>query len=534
MVSFINNKLSFQSFKKLVKTNLTVPRQEIGMTEDDVVDINTGMNLKPFFLVLVAAILGTVFYVRPVFQRFVYRITFASPLTVLFFIPAIALFLLGRSKEIGWMKPLALTVFIIGTVFSMVAYFPTQFALLETVQAGNLTDLPETGNSRIVPREVAYQYAYNTLQEPRYTLSDIDDITVLNGSAYWSFGLVPDTFIERYFGNQKGAVYFDMSNTSTTPIRTDGEMRYGMGMQIRDNVFWKVAKKKFFAGYQDPFMVYHEGENYIAYPYVRHRWSFKYVVPVAVPEFRGVVLVDEEGNMEDLPKSEALENEVLKDQNFYPYDLARRRVDSINMENGVFNYLFRKKEVFEIDSPGGYNRQPYSVLTEEGMKYFVTVEPYGNAGGVYRIFVIDGRTGNISQYRTEKTLYGAERARDLVKSHNELSRISWNSFKTSEPIPVVKDGDLYWQIKIIARDNSDVSRVVYVNSKTKNVAPFNAKKSEKFFEIDSVENVSMGTVPGKDLNSTQDNSGPGKRIIVMNEGRIVANYSLENHDVEIR
>lgn len=497
--------------------------------EYDVKDVGKKLSIGTFLISLF--LIGILWFARPLFQRLVYRTTIASPITVIFFIPAIALYFLGNYKKAGWLKPAGILLIVVGMVFSMASFFPGQFALLDTVKAENITSLPETGTSRIVPREVAFQYAYNTLQEPRYTLSDVDDITVMNGTAYWSFGLVPDTFIERYFGNQKGSVYVDMANSSRTPVRIDGNMKYGMGMQVTDNVFWKVAKEKFFAGYKDPFMVTYKGDNYIAYPYVFHNWVFKYFIPVAVPEFRGVVLVDEEGNIKDLSREEAMESKVLENQNFYPYDLARRRVESMNMKNGIFNYLFRKKDVFEIPDNGLVNQQPFSVLTDEGMKYFVAVEPYGNAGGIYRIFVIDGRTGNISTYKTQKTLYGPERARDLVKSHDELSRISWGSFKTSEPIPAVKNGDLYWQIKIVARDNSDVSRVVYVNSKTKEVIPFTARKSRSFYKV---EDVGGNRTDVELVNSSSEGSKIDKRIILRRNGEVVGNYSLEDYALEIK
>ncbi|GAH45844.1 unnamed protein product, partial [marine sediment metagenome] len=67
------------------------------------------------------------------------------------------------------------------------------------------------------------------------------------------------------------------------------------------------------------------------------------------------------------------------------------------------------------------------VVTKEangaaGMKWFIACEPYGAAHGIYKIFLIDARTGEISFNKQPKAeaLIGPVKACDYVRKSNPI------------------------------------------------------------------------------------------------------------------
>jgi hypothetical protein len=219
--------------------------------------------------------------------------------------------------------------------------------------------------------------------------------------------------------------------------------------------------------YDDPFMVVHEDEQYIAVPYTKP--EFHWVpLPYTTPEWGGVVLIDSDGRIEDLSPGEAREHAVLAEQKLYPFELARQKVAATKYRNGIVNTFTSHEDEIEVAPvPGEGNDQPFLVFTEDGPEYVVAVEPYGQAQGLKEVWTIDARTGEYEVYSPTQSLFGARKATDYVRQAARTT--DWNRFTPSEPIPVVIDGQLYWEVRVVPEDSSGIAYTAFVNARSSDV-----------------------------------------------------------------
>lgn len=344
-----------------------------------------------------------------------------------------------------------------------------------------LESLPEVDveHRRSLPESVASNYARNSLQTPRYQLNG-GDITFIDGVPHWSYALAPDGLYNTITIQQDGAVYVNMTTQNKDVDVRRGEFKYGQGMAVFDHYLWQLHRSDYANDYRDPFIVPHDSELYMAVPYVEHKHQFRAGLPMpqvySVPEFGGVKLISQDGEIEDLSPAEAQNDSRLTGQNIYPYDLARFRVNSMRFQHGALNTWFTHRDQLQLaDVPGQGNGQPFTVDTENGIEYFVAAEPYGeNTHGVYQVWVIDGRSGEMRRitYDSDSSLLGPQKATRFVRQ--EHPNYQWTSdgedgsgnIETSEPIPVVVDGTVYWQVFVVPTDSAGVSQVSYVNADT--------------------------------------------------------------------
>lgn len=107
------------------------------------------------------------------------------------------------------------------------------------------------------------------------------------------------------------------------------------------------------------------------------------------------------------------------------------------------------------------------------------VEPYGKAHGLAAIYLMNARTGEMSQVKFETPLTGPVKAIDYVKK--ALPTFDWSQFMAVEPIPVFIDGTLWWRVAIIPRSGSGVAKIAFVNAETKEVKIFEDEREVKEF-----------------------------------------------------
>ena len=62
---------------------------------------------------------------------------------------------------------------------------------------------------------------------------------------------------------------------------------------------------------------------------------------------------------------------------------------------------------------------------------------------------------------------GPVRACDYVRKDNPI--VDWDRFDVIEPIPVLPNGELYWEIRVSSNDGSGISYVAFVHPITGNV-----------------------------------------------------------------
>jgi len=221
-------------------------------------------------------------------------------------------------------------------------------------------------------------------------------------------------------------------------------------------------------------------------------------VPYTTPEWGGVALLDAEGTIETLSPTEARGHPALREQKLYPFSLAREKVAATKYRNGIVNTFSvigsHRGEIELADVPGEGNEQPFFVLSQDGPRYVVAVEPYGDAQGLREVWTVNPRTGGYERYTPNESLVGARKATDFVRQDADLSRLSWGSFRPAEPVPVVVDGRLWWEVRIVPNDGSGVSYVAFVNARTTDVRAFSTTEGVERF-LRSNASVS-GTVGG--------------------------------------
>ena len=321
-----------------------------------------------------------------------------------------------------------------------------------------------------------------------------------------------------------------MSTSEKNSIIIEQEMKIGEGMGITDWYKWQLYKKKYWVDYEDPYFIPNrEGELYIAVPIVSYQYYFRFPTFYTVPKWEGVALINSEGEIDFLTPEQARKHPVLKDQKLFPESLARYYVDSFRYVHGIINRLFYHKDQLEIAEVGNQNKQPFLVKTREGIKWFIACEPYGRAHGIFRIYLIDARTGKIQFYQRPKTeaLIGAVKACDYVRKENPI--VDWNRMIPVEPIPVTIQGRLYWEVRIIPKDASGVAYTAMVDAQSANVIELKTDKSIRQFIRGGykIRKVKSTKIPAETVKKTAV-------IIIFQNGQEVKRIPLfQNQTVEI-
>ena len=417
----------------------------------------------------------------------------------------------------------------------------TNVAMAEDVQQNltEISELPDIDNSnpRILPRTVASEFAENSLQEPRHKLGPSDIAIGENGTPYWSHPLQPDGDINSFIIRQKGAAFADMTTSSANISYSEQEMDVGIGMQVFDNINWVLKKQKYWVNYQDHFVLEHQNENYIATPYIEYDFEFTFPIVHTVPKWGGVALTDSEGNVEYIDSENIESHDVLDDQRTYPFDLARGYVSAMEYREGIINKWFLHEDQLEVAPvPGFNNEQPFMILTEDNPELFIATEPYGEASGLFEIWTVDAVTGKYEVYRLDRNqgLIGANRAVNFVRQAN--SRVNWadqdsdTGFAPIEPLPVIVDDKLYWQVRVVPLDSAGIAFTSFVEAESSNV--FSAQTDDEI--VDFLEGEPLDQTANLTAENSTTKEGDVKISIIEN-GKVVETITTEtgNFSIEV-
>src|SRR6056297_403595 len=161
------------------------------------------------------ALLVTVFAL-PTVQSILYSTLVGTPSVLQWGAVSVVIAALGAKRESRVLLAVAVGVFVVlGLVVGPVvsgAYAHSDVADRMQRQTTDLETLPNTSteNVRVLPRSVSDNYAQSSMQYPQYRLTG-SDITYRNGSYAWSYGLAPDNLMVALTGQQKGALYVNMT-----------------------------------------------------------------------------------------------------------------------------------------------------------------------------------------------------------------------------------------------------------------------------------------------------------------------------------
>jgi hypothetical protein len=459
----------------------------------------------------VVLIVGTLYWWSPMYQSIAYALIIEYPIVLqslgMAIISVIAGSIVWKFKGPTWGTNTMMAGFIIVGILLVIGVFLvplyTNVGMSQQVQEESveIDELPHTSveNARIMPQRVGENLATNSLNTPQYKISN-GDITFIDGTPHWSWSLTPNRLVNVYTKNQIGGVFVNQSTTKKDIIKVDdADFEVGNGMRLTDNIYWKLSRNDYWNSYQDSFIFMEDGTSYLAVPYVEHNVEFRFPFFYTVPEFGGVKLVRQEGTVEDLSPQEATESEILGGQNFYPYDLARFKVKSMAFKNGIINALFTHEDQLELaEVPGQGNDQPFTVPTEEGIEYFVATEPFGESNGVYQMWVLDARTGEprYKHYGSgSDTLRGARKSIESIMGSPEIAPL--NEVVGVEPTPLVRDGDLYWMVRVVPQSSSTITYVSFFNAETEEITHVETTNDVKAF-LRGTEEIDSGGETGEE------------------------------------
>ena len=440
----------------------------------------------PWKIILAIAVIAVIaFLIRPWLHDFAMYI-YTNPIVIEFIVIWYLLhrFVLNKNKKkvtIVTMEGKEETVaqvnftsyfvlFILFILAGTISGILPQLHIVNELQYETIVDLPEnTEDVRLMPLEVAERFSRDSLQLSQFRLGN-ENIAFVNNSLAWSFPLVPDGGILTYILENKGIVYVDATTQERTSNIVFQDMQVGEGMQIFDNLYWNLYNEKYFIDLDDPYYtVTPEGDIVTAISVISYTFHQNFGLVYTVPRYGGVLLVHTDGEIEFLEPEAALESEVLENNRLYPENLARYYVETFKFDKGVINRFFIHEDQIEIRDVSFTNRQPFLMDTKEGLKWFISAEPASASRGIFKIFLVDARTGavQVKALDIDETLTGPIKARDFVRRSNPT--VDWNVFRIVEPLPFVKDGTLYWKVVVIPSDAAGIAFQAFVNSKTNEV-----------------------------------------------------------------
>jgi len=511
-------------------------RQNIG--------IGIGAVLALLFVALIA-VLG-----MPLFQAIGYGIFVQSPAflwwTAIGGIAVGALFYKGHPNAAMAVGVVAVIMMLfVGPLMSGVYAQEDILQNQDFEQRAELND-SSTEHVRILPQNVADRYAESANQLPKYRTGD-SDIAYEDGSYTWSYPVVPDRFFVAWQGNQWGAYYVNMEQTSRSVTTSETTMKNGKGQLFIDSFNWQTTANRMDVEHkpETTFVFEDEGETHIARSYVTHEWKWKWTPipqPYAVPKYGGTQVMNPDGTIEDYSPKEVANSETFAGQNTYPYDLARFRMTSMQLQHGLMNKWFIGEDVPQIADTGGFsdNQQPFTVPmngangSAPDLQYFIAATPSGSGDGIYQIYQIDGQTGQIEYVQFNSTQAGPQKAAGYTRSQNRAPNWAANneggSTQITEPIPLVIDGDLYWHMRVTPTDGARVSYTTFVNADTGNVyRADNTQEIMTFIESGGAADFENDSGDGDAQGPEDTDPTDGTfTVAVVEDGEVVETFTVED------
>jgi len=397
----------------------------------------------------------------------------------------------------------------------------------DDVDAEKLNTLPKAdqNHTRVMPRAVADKNARNSMRSPRYNLGE-SDITYYNGSYHWSYPKKPDGIANSLTRKQDGMKLVGIDSTTTAPKSVSGEFDRGIGMGWYDSAQNAYAMDLGLKGSRatgTSFQLYTDDGMYNAQSYITHEWRFRAgPIPMvyAVPQMGGVQMLDQDGSVETLSHEEAVQDERLKGQNFYPYYLAKLKMTTQAYQHGWLNTVFGHKDQLVLaDTPAPDNDQPFVQFTEQAdhPMYTILAEPWGSStNGIYEVWLIDGQTGQAYEYNPDADggLIGPARAAEEIRG--QAPNNNWGSggnIQVSEVHTVFRNGTMWYKGSVVTTDNS-YSYTAFVNAETKEVYTYKEDKEVIGFANGNVS-------PEEVVQSTENQSNDGSSGPIDSSGMVV-------------
>ena len=331
--------------------------------------------------------------------------------------------------------------------------------------------LPPGGIVRLVPREVAEQNASSAFNSPTETLTNFRIVNTADGLV-WTALRTPQGAFRIFTKKSEGLVELDAENTARKLRQVDARLQIAPGLQITDNLRWRLLKRRFLVRLEEPVGIPTPAGVRLVVPYLTYKG-----ILIRRPVLGGVFVVAPDGTIEDLsPQEAARRPELARSGRIFPDTQARRIQDAYQYRRGIWNAWFVHEDQTRVTDTET-NRQPYLVDFRAGglgPQWVTVAEPYGRAFAASAIFLTDAVTGRTRIWRVPRrtSLSGNRRALQAVRTvaipgvdFGDGSPGSGN-FRVVEPRPVFVQGRLVYLASIIPNSANAVSKTVVVDAET--------------------------------------------------------------------
>jgi hypothetical protein len=372
-------------------------------------------------------------------------------------------------------------------------------AIVSSTSYESIEGLPPGGLVRLVPREVAEQNASAAFNSPTETLTDFRIVNTDDG-LQWTALRTPQGAFRTFTKKSQGLVVLDAEQTARSLRQVDAEFEVAPGLQITDNLRWRLLKRRFLIDLEDPVGVETPDGPKIMVPYLSYRG-----VLVRRPVLGGVFLVSADGRIEDLsPREAAQRPELARTGRIFPDTQARRIHDAYQYNRGLWNAWFVHEDQTQITDTES-NRQPYLVDFREGLgpQWVTVAEPYGRASAATAIFLTDASTGQTRIWRVPRrtSLSGNRRAIQAVRAVSIPGidfgdgGASSGNFRVVEPRPVFVDGRVVYLTSVIPNTANAVSKTVVVDAETNKLVAIFDNDRDPQAEEKTLRYIQTGEIP---------------------------------------
>lgn len=374
-----------------------------------------------------------------------------------------------RRKKEPWEVATIVGVFLVPFVFVIAALINPMLngqATYDHYGPFDQAKLPNSAETRIMPRTVASVLARNGFASPTETLENTHIIQTDQGLK-WTFGQSPDGIFRRISKKTAGSASLD-ANVTTRKLRFyKGQFQIAPGHIWSDGITWKAYKKNYFSNISESIYLPGPGGGKILVHYIEYEGFF-----AKVPVLGGAYLISPNGTMKDLTPKEAASNPyVINAGRLFPEELARSIQDSFVYVNGIWNRIFTHRDVLVVKdrADSDANNQPHYISVNGRGEWVSVGEPWGRADAVGGMFFTNAITGNTRLWRASRSagLTSSRRAQDATESL-AIPGVSFRAgdFRAIGPRPVLRNGKLLFLVSIIPKAASTVSKSVIIDPKT--------------------------------------------------------------------
>jgi hypothetical protein len=366
-------------------------------------------------------------------------------------------------------------------------------AIVDATTYEAIDGLPPDGIVRLVPREVAEQNAASAFNSPTETLTNFRIVNTKQGLV-WTALRTPQGAFRIFTKKSQGIVELDAENTARSLRQIDAKLQVAPGLQITDNLRWRLLKRRFLIKLEEPVGIQTPRGPRIVVPYLEYKGLL-----IRRPVLGGVFVVAPDGTIEDLEPDEAARRpELAVSGRIFPDTQARRIQDAYQYRRGIWNAWFVHEDQTRITDTET-NRQPYLVdfgADGLGPQWVTVAEPYGRAFAASAIFLTDAVTGHTRIWRVPRrtSLSGNRRALQAVRTV-AIPGVDFGNFRVVEPRPVFVNGHLVYLASIIPNSANAVSKTVVVDAETNKLVAIFDNDRDKQAEEKTRRYIETGDVP---------------------------------------